>query len=729
MSLNPQYFVTSDLDTYFVDKDSGLPLAGGFLGFYRDVARNEPKTVYQLTGAPPNYGYVPLPNPVELSAVGTVQDAGGDNVVIYYYPYDDEGNLDLYYVTCTDSNEVEQFTREAWPNITSADNPTTNNFAVINQLSNPQFTHVFINENQSITYTVSASNNQIFAFAPDWDFVISGTGTVIVERIAIAGNENVATSPPYVLDISVSVGITSCYLRQRLYLNSGLWASTANESVYLSGTLIAINEQGGSTGIEMFYAASIGGSPITIVDATFDNSGYQFISGVTEDALPLSTDTNTGYAGYVDIYLSFLIGSHIRISSIQVVPTLNQAGATIVQYDLNSSNREQALLGDYYIPRLNTRPVASLLTAWDFVLNPFQFAASGDLTTTAGYICDQTIGYAGSTGNVAFAIDPVTDGLALTTGGSNDAFYLMQYLSGAEAKKILGTKLSVNVFGYVTSTSNDVTMSIYLFRAPSTSSIPILSTSIGTVSTNGTFTLSASGWTQIPRSGLDTAQAILPYLAADDDINNYDNDMSFTGWQITDNTQISDTDYFAIVVTFAYIDTSTTITINSISVTPSDIPTRPAPQSSDQVLQRCQYYYETSYDLGVYPGDSSTNGAIVCEQYATSFTPGMSTGYPRALIARYVTPKRVAVTPSIYSTDGMSDNIFAILYKSGSIIGSGDNPVADNWTLTYSGETGFYFQVTSTSAIVGPINLAGTLPQVETIATFHFVADARLGIV
>ena len=613
MALNEQYFVTSDLDTYFVDKDSGLPLAGGFLTFYRDVARNTPKTVYQLTGAPPNYSYTALPNPIVLSAVGTVQDAGGDNVVIYYYPYDDEGNLDLYYVVGADSNTIQQFSREAWPNITAADNPiNTNDFSLQNQIANPQFTQVFINQNQPIVYSVSSAVNQVFLFAPNWDFVISGTGTVTVQRIAISGNQNIVTSPPYVLDVSVSAGITSCNLRQRFYLNSGLWASTADESIFLSGALIAINESSGTTGIEMFYLASSGGSPISIVDAAFDNSAFQLITGVTADPIPLSTDTNTDFSGYVDIYLSFLVGSHVQISSIQVLPTLNEAGATVITYDLNSSNREQALMGDYYIPRLNSRPAASLLTAWDFTVNPFQFAASGNLTTTAAYICDQTIGLAGSTGNVAFAQDAITNGLALTTAGSSDAFYLLQYLSGADAKRILGTDLSVNVFGYVTSLSGAVTMSVYLFRAPSTSAIPTLPTSIGTVATNGTFTLTASGWTQIPRGGLDTPQVVLPYLAANSDINNLDNDMGFTGWQITDSTQISDTDYFAVVVTFAYIDTSTVLTINSISLTPSDIPARPAPKSFDEVLKQCQYYYETSYDFGLFPGAvSRTTGVSI----------------------------------------------------------------------------------------------------------------------
>ena len=731
MALDERYFLISDiLESYLVDKDSGLPLANGTLSFYRDIARNTPKTVYQLTGSPPNYTYTALPNPVPLSAVGTPQDAAGDNVSIYGFPYDSEDNLDLYYVVCADSNGVVQFTREAIPNISGGDNPVIDDFPIQNQISNPQFTQVFINANQAITYSASAATNQVFEFAPNWDFVISGTGTVTVERIAIAGIDNVVTSPPYVIDISVSLGITSCYLRQRFYLNSGLWASTSNESIFLSGALIARNELAGSSGIQMFYVASSGGSPISIIDAAFDNSGYQLLTGITTDPLPLSTDTNTDYAGYVDIYLSFLIGSEVRISSIQVVPTLNELGTTTLQYDLNSSNREQALMGDYYIPRLNSRPAASLLTAWDFTVNPFQFASSGNLTTTAAYICDQTIGLAGSTGNVAFSIDPVTDGLSFNTGGSNDAFYIMQYLSADDAKRILGTRLSVNVFGYMTSASTPVTVSVYLFRADSGSSIPTLPTSIGTVATSGVFTLTASGWTQIPRSGLDTAQAVFPYVSTDDAINNLDNDASFTGWEITDPTQISDTNYFAIVVTFAYIDTSTTLTVNSISLIPSDIPSRPAPMSFDEVVRKCQYYYETSYDNGTFAGASSTNGALVAQQRPA--TSGVNTQiYSRTIQVLYNTIKRLPVTPSIYSSDGTAANVL-ILYYSGSSSSPSytlDVAISGNWTISNSGEKAFVLLPVSRSTALTPL-FGGTSPgSAEALAQFHFVADARLGIV
>ena len=67
MALNEQYFVTSDLDTYFVDKDSGLPLAGGKVYFYSDINRTQAKNVYELSGSAADYTYDPLPNPVNVA--------------------------------------------------------------------------------------------------------------------------------------------------------------------------------------------------------------------------------------------------------------------------------------------------------------------------------------------------------------------------------------------------------------------------------------------------------------------------------------------------------------------------------------------------------------------------------------------------------------------------------------------------------------------------------------
>ena len=139
MSLDPGCITSVDLNPYLVDKDTGAPLAGGFIRFYEDDSRTTPKAVYQLTGSPPAYTYTALPNPIQLSATGTIVDSSGNNCALYYYPYDEFGNLQLYYIEVTNSLGVNQFTREAWPNITEETNPLgieTN--TIENLLSNPQ---------------------------------------------------------------------------------------------------------------------------------------------------------------------------------------------------------------------------------------------------------------------------------------------------------------------------------------------------------------------------------------------------------------------------------------------------------------------------------------------------------------------------------------------------------------------------------------------------------------
>lgn len=138
MALNSKYFVTSDLESYFVDKDSGEPLAAGVVTFYSQNNPSVKKPVYQITSPGPGlYVYNVLPNPCILSAVGTFQDANGNNIVPYYYPYDSLGNLDLYYITVYNSGGIFQFSRIGWPN--SAASTSVSNAQAINYIPNGQF--------------------------------------------------------------------------------------------------------------------------------------------------------------------------------------------------------------------------------------------------------------------------------------------------------------------------------------------------------------------------------------------------------------------------------------------------------------------------------------------------------------------------------------------------------------------------------------------------------------
>jgi hypothetical protein len=138
MSLNPQYIPLYQLQSYFVDKATGAPLAGGKVYFYSDVNRTVPKTVYELSSTTGTYTYVPLPNPIILSSVGTPVDNNGNDIVIYAYPYDAFGNSELYYVVVQDADGRPQFTREAVPGISGSGSPSGNS-GLFNYVPNGQF--------------------------------------------------------------------------------------------------------------------------------------------------------------------------------------------------------------------------------------------------------------------------------------------------------------------------------------------------------------------------------------------------------------------------------------------------------------------------------------------------------------------------------------------------------------------------------------------------------------
>lgn len=702
MSLNPLYIIASDLQEFFIDKDTGLPMANGTLTFFRDNSRTTPKTVYELTGTPPNYSYTALPNPLYLSSVGTVMDSGGNDVVIYYYPWDQFGNLDLYYVVCANAGSIEQFTRQGWPNITAENDTTQTSEAIENQIANPQFTQNFLNVGVAATYTVSSASSQVFEFAPDWNFIISGTGTVIVQVIAVAGDANILTSPPYVLDVNVSSGITACYLTQRFYNNSGLWASTATNEVFLSGYMVAINENVGTTGLSMFYNPSSGGTPVQIVNAAFDNTGYVALTGTTADPIPLSTDVNTGSAGYTDIYIAFNATTHVRLSSIQVVPIESLVSGALVSFDLQSANRAQALMGDYYIPHLEHKRIPSLLTGWDFSLNPTQFGASGTMSSSAGYIWDQTIAL-DLANSVTYTQNAINNALQVTTVGTSSAFYIMQYLSGAQVSELIGSKLSVNIDCSRTSAGSDITYQIYCCVAPSTSTIPTLPTSIGTVSTSGVFTLTAAGWTLIPRNGLPTASGIIPVISANTGYYS-DNATSFSGWQLTSNTVIGNTTYFAIVVTFAYATAANVATIKSVSVNLGEIATRPAPLTLGQTISACNYYYQKSFPQGTTPAQNAgVAGASFGYQVLGSAAAGA--GGP---IAVFKNTMRVSPTVTAFNPSAANAQIRNIAQSS-------------DWsgtTVQSANVNGFY--TTGTTAGGSGAN---------DVSGLHWTADSRLGIV
>ena len=114
------------LQDYLVDKLTGQPLSAGIVTFYQDSQRQTLKNVYYQQGIPGAYTYTALPNPLTLSSVGTIQDSNGNDVIPFFYPYDETDNVtpQAYYVTVYSSSFVLQFTRQNFPFVAHTTTPS-----------------------------------------------------------------------------------------------------------------------------------------------------------------------------------------------------------------------------------------------------------------------------------------------------------------------------------------------------------------------------------------------------------------------------------------------------------------------------------------------------------------------------------------------------------------------------------------------------------------------------
>ena len=713
MAISTLYIPLFSLETVFLDKIDGTPLSGGIVTFYRDDQRTELMPVYQITGISPNYTFVQLDNPMTLSAIGTFQDTLGNPVVPYAYPFDSTGAISPYYVKVTDSNGVLQFNRQAVPYIPAGTVAPEQRLNTDNELSNPQFVEVLFGTTNSYAVT-GASTLDI---APRWQVISNGSGNINITRTEpVATNLN--SNPPYAITINADDTLgTTVTLRQTL-VNSPRLASNA----YASCRCLASADGTGTATIVINYVRS-NGSPTTIEvassDIAADTSFYEVVGNA---AIGPTFNTDPASTGYVSIDIVIPTGRTIGITSVQFVAT---SQAEDVAYDEMSVSRQEDHLFNYYKDAILAKPRKSLLVGWDFAVNPAQFGSSRTVVGgTPGYAWDQLI--IGSTpGNIDVSDTGAPNrAIRLTTTAATNGCYLLQYVEGEDQiNAILSGQLSVNVNAYI-KTGSSATIKVYLFRAPLGASFPILPTTIGTVATDGTFTLTAASWSEIPRSGLSTATATL-------NTSQYsNNDYGFSGWEVTDTTQLDDTDKFAIVVTLATVDNPTVVDIYSISCVTGAFPTRPLPLTLEETLTQCEYYYEKSYAVGINPGTATLNSAkMVPLRYFTWDDPSIlakaSFSY-QAFSFDYHTVKRIEA-PEVHLYSPLAGSIDIASY----IIMDGPTTIASS---EYAGLTERWASSKRTAyrppSVINwhNLNLASQIGY-DYLVVFHYTADARIGIV
>lgn len=727
MALNAAV-IMPPLQQVIFDKTLQTFLAGGRVFFFEDANRTIPKNVYELTGTGPgSYLYVSLGSELTLSGIGSFIDAEGGNIPIYLWPFTGTPNdnppsetIQNYYITVYSSTGVFQFDIPNWPGITANASPINTADTTDNIISNPQFVDVtfpstftaFAPFNMSITGT-----NTVTEIAPDWSLVTSGSGSVGVWQQQIS-DDDVPGNPPFAIGITTSGFTQPTILRQRI-LSPRIFANQ-----FVSATFIAASQDGSAHTLSLTYTPSITGTIQTICTGTTLDSGFTIIN----NPLPIQIVNPGNGTGFVDISIVIPVGASVLISCVQLCGVAGDM--EVVAFLEQTPEREVDHLFHYFQPQLNFKPIPSLLTGWDFPLNPRQFGSVltpvSSFSTTPIYVWDQTIcASAVSTVNVA----ATTQGnFNATTTTNVEAFYMLQYLSGFQAFETAINDLSVNIFSMAS--ASNVVVKVYLFYGNLSSSIPILPTTIGAINNTGAFTLSALNWNSIGQAQGYASTATLSQ--------NVFTDIGFTGWNNATNYLVSQN--FAIVVTFAIPTSGTSVNVQSISCVPGHIPTRPAPLTADEVLRKCQYYYEKSYNPLAYPGAGTVLGSVVVFQNSELFTAVNVNAnfYQEVIPVQFKQVKRV-INPGFvaYSISGTINKVTGFL--NGLDSGNNQHSVALEITLgTYwagNDESDSYVCFIPVIALLG-VDLISIAPTATTgfIGTsawvqFHYTLDARLGVI
>jgi hypothetical protein len=742
MALNPMYITSVELQSYFVDKDTGLPLAGGQVWFYEDTNRNQLKNVYELTGSPPNYQYAPLPNPITLSGVGTFMDDDGNDIAVYYFPFDDFGNVQLYYVAVYAAGVIPpggtpEFTREAWPGII-AENGTPGSApqsGFENALSNSQFVDVDFISGLPYEIQYAANISQQVQIGPDWilNFTTNASGTIVIERNAISGISQFATNPPYMLAIQAGSGLTSLTLSQRLYNNAGIWSATTNKNGWIAGSITL----GANTGtVTMTYLPSLG-IATEILSGSNANTFPLTLSGTV--SLPKSNNPNSPPDAYVDIQISIPLGAGnvTSLTSVQVVGLDTEIDN--IGYDQETVNRQKDHLFHYYNPLLQYKPIPSYLIGWDFPVNPAQLGATfNPLLAGANqsqYTWDQTIVYQQANNSVTVSRAP--SGAFRLTAGATSPFAVIQYLSQISARELLNDEISVNLQA-VCSNIGGAICSINLYYTKSIS-LPNVGTGtyqslISATDSNGVPTAFNGGpWFAVPRTGLQPVQ-----FGVEDSLTTEFNNYSFSGWNLNGAADANLATYFAIVISFDPTAIGDTIDIANVGLCQGAIATRPPPLGQDETLRQCEVFYEQSYQSGTLPGTAATqynaqtsfmqSTIPVAGTFNTFMQPSGFTVTYRT--SKYIPTVQLFPTVTLYSSNtGASGNVAEYLTNSGGgPIFVADAAIATGWNSQVFGDKfSSYFPTAAT--INGASASGSVLRPNQYYINYHYTVDSRLGIV
>lgn len=620
-----------------------------------------------------------------------------------------------------------------------------------NILINPQFADLYI----PTPFTYTTANT--YPIAPGWDLVLTGTGSTTVTQLPLAGNNNLPGNPPYALKFD-STGWTTVVLRQSIVGNGAIFAN--------GGVALTFEAQAFSTNPTMTVTYSPSGTSNVKTIGSFTIASGTYIAYKSSTNIPSSQNANTGSAAFVNINFSLPETGIVALTNMQIVgqSTPIQTDAVLPSYQETTPEQQINAEFNLFKNSILMQPKRSILTAWNFGLNPWQFRAPATANAVGNiYTADQTIliqqayvANVANTTNVGVGRDTFSNnyGFKVTAVTAHNQFAILQWIDASTSRPFWQNKLSALVKAFIApgaGHTNSVGIKMRLIIFNGVPSQVLQNTPIATWTETPTPTgtindpVAAVNYTLIPPIN-DPIYILNPNSPSFFAFNQFQLPVS-----LGDNMTLG-----VLLYTVGNMDQTgspDSITINSVSLVPNDFAIESSPETFDETFRKCQFYYEKSYAIETLPATATYVGAVY--QKATTYYDQITFTAPNLLVSylylsnievNFSQLKRDIPTVTFYSANSTNPNvIFGGIEQNDTFPAAGDgghppssanaNPfefAIGNWTAVTSSRSRILLQTNVSSTAQINLPKQGTIPTAslrgdQAVFYFHYVADARIG--